>query len=102
MSIALTSAIEKVGAGGVYFSESIQRLLARPSTDPPIDLSAQQIELLTHYFRYPNDTSDDHAAVFGIKPATVRAHMSKSYAALGVGNTAAAMIRCLELGIILS
>lgn len=102
MSITLTLAIEKVGAGSVYFSESIQRLLAHPGDGPKIELSAQQIELLTHYFRYPNNTSDDHAAVFGVKPSTIRAHLSKSYAALGATNTAAAMIRCLELGIIVS
>ncbi|MBK8935190.1 MAG: response regulator transcription factor [Chloroflexi bacterium] len=101
MSLELASAIKKVGAGGVYFSESIQRLLARQSDGSLVDLSAQQIELLTHYFRYPNDSSEDHAKVFGIKAATVRSHMSKSYAALGAANTSAAIIRCLELGIIL-
>jgi DNA-binding NarL/FixJ family response regulator len=102
MSIELASAIKKVGEGSVYYSESIQRLLAHQGSSHAVDLSAQQIELLTHYFRYPNDSSEEHAQAFGIKAATVRSHLSKSYAALGVTNTTAAIIRCLELGIILS
>lgn len=102
MSVQLTTAIENVGSGSVYFSETIQQLLRQKGDRPKVDLSPMQIELLTHYYRYPNDSSNERGRVFGIKGATVRTYMSRVHEALGVSNATAAIIRCLELGIILS
>jgi DNA-binding NarL/FixJ family response regulator len=102
MSAQLTTAIENVGSGGVYFSETIQQLLMKKGDKPKVDLSPIQIELITHHYRYPNDSSNERGRVFGIKGSTVRTYMSRAHEALGVNNSTAAIIRCLEVGVILS
>jgi DNA-binding NarL/FixJ family response regulator len=80
LSLNLPGAIETVSKGGVYFSETIsQKLFGNGKPD------AAYIE---------------HAGNLNITESGFKSHLGKAFKALGVTNVTAAMIRCMELGIL--
>jgi DNA-binding NarL/FixJ family response regulator len=99
LSLQLPTAIDMVRKGAVYFSESVSQLLYRGNDEEhDTHLTPRQMEILTMVYRYPDDSSQQHARTLGIKDGTYRSHLSSAYKALGVTNDTAAIIRCLELG----
>ncbi|MCB0019084.1 MAG: response regulator transcription factor [Anaerolineales bacterium] len=101
LSLNLPSAVATVSKGGVYFSETIgEELFGKSKADRAVDLTARQIEILTTIARLPDDSYASQAASLGITESTLKNHLTKAFKALGVKNITAAIIRCMQLGII--
>lgn len=101
LSLNLPSAVDTVSRGGVYFSETIgEELFGKAKSDRVVDLTARQIEILTTIARAPDDLYASHADSLGITESTLKNHLTRAFKALGVKNLTAAIIRCMQLGII--
>jgi len=99
LSLQLTTAIDMVSKGSVYFSESVSQTLMRKNKNAQeIALTPRQMEILTLVYRYPDGSNQQYAQALKIQEGTVRSHLSSAYSALGVTNATAAIVRCLELG----
>jgi DNA-binding NarL/FixJ family response regulator len=101
LSLNLPSAVIAVSRGGVYFSETIsEELFGKPKTERSVHLTARQIEILTTIAREPDHSYANHATNLGITESTLKNHLTKAFKALAVTNITAAIIRCMQLGII--
>ncbi len=103
LSLNLPGAIEAVAKGGVYFSETVgQQLFQNGAQDKKekVNLTERQIDILTTIYNSPDASYTEHAKNLNIKVTTFKAHLTKAFKALGVTNITAAIIRCMELGII--
>jgi len=101
LSLNLPSAVDTVSRGGVYFSETIgQELFGKSRTEREVNLTARQIQILSTIAQNPDDSYVSHAMNLGITESTLKNHLTKAFRALGVTNNTAAIIRCIQLGII--
>jgi DNA-binding NarL/FixJ family response regulator len=101
LSLNLPSAVATVSRGGVYFSETIgNELFGKSKADRAVNLTARQIEILTTIARTPDASYANQATNLGITESTLKNHLTKAFKALGVTNITAAIIRCMQLGII--
>ena len=102
LSLNLPSAIETVSKGGVYFSETISQKLFGSGNDRSemVNLTERQIEMLNAIYSSPDAAYAEHARNLNITESTFKSHLTKAFKALGVTNVTAAMIRCMELGIV--
>lgn len=102
LSLNLPSAIQTVAKGGVYFSETISTELFARHHSPKADhsLTERQIEILTQIAMNPDLSYVEHATFFGISESTLKGHLTKAFKALGVKNVTAAIIKCMQIGII--
>ena len=102
LSLNLPSAIETVSKGGVFFSETISRnLFGGPKgKSETVNLTERQIEMLNAIYSSPDAPYSEHARNLNITESTFKSHLTKAFKALGVTNVTAAMIRCMELGIV--
>ncbi|HEY5901833.1 MAG TPA: response regulator transcription factor [Anaerolineales bacterium] len=88
-----------VAAGGVYFSERIQKYLTRQPASEPL-LSPRQLEALCLAASYPNSTTAALAHKMGIANSSIRNLLSSAYLKLGVGTRAAAIAKARQMGIL--
>jgi DNA-binding NarL/FixJ family response regulator len=101
LSLNLPSAVATVSKGGVYFSETIgEELFGKAKADRVVNLTARQIEILTNIAGSPDDSYATQAVNLGITESTLKNHLTRAFKALGVTNITAAIIRCMQLGII--
>lgn len=102
LSLNLPGAIETVSKGGVYFSETIsQKLFGNGNGKRKIvNLTERQIEALNAVYARPDAAYIEHAGNLNITESGFKSHLGKAFKALGVTNVTAAMIRCMELGIL--
>lgn len=102
LSLNLPSAIQTVAKGSVYFSETISKELfvRHHPPKPELSLTERQIEILAQIAMNPDLSYTEQAAYFGISESTLKGHLTKSFKALGVKNVTAAIIKCMQIGII--
>lgn len=101
LSLNLAAAIETVGQGGVYYSETIlQKLREYQQGRTGIPLTKRQVEVLTMIHSYPNDSYRQNAERLGIKESTFKSHLNNAFVLLGAKNAVAAVIECFKLGIL--
>ncbi|MFQ5420999.1 MAG: response regulator [Anaerolineae bacterium] len=101
LSLSLPDAIETVSKGGVFFSESISRVLFDGEPQPPeLVLTERQREIVLTIATAPDVSYAQHAAALQIAEATLSNHLARIFRKLGVRSLTACMVRCIELGII--
>ena len=101
ISLNLANAIDTVCQGGVYYSQTIlQRLRQNQKGHPPASLTKRQIDVLSVTRRHPNASYRENAARLGIRESTFKTHLQGAFRALGAKNTTAAILQCLELGLL--
>ena len=101
LSLNLPVAIETVGRGGVYYSETIlKRLREYQQGRTGIPLTKRQVEVLTMIHKNPNDSYRQNAERLGIKESTFKSHLNNAFILLGVKTAVAAIIECFKLGIL--
>lgn len=91
--------VELAAAGGVYLSEKASQQLTKLRKNENT-LTERQLEILRLASADPDLTSGEIALKLGIAPSTVRNQMSRTYVTLGVRNSAAAIIKAREMGLI--
>lgn len=101
LSLNLPGAIEAVNRRGVFFSETIaQKLFSDERGRETVDLTERQIEVLNTIYNRPDASYSEHARNLNITESAFKAHLGKAFRILGVTNVTAAMIRCMELGLV--
>jgi DNA-binding NarL/FixJ family response regulator len=101
LSLSLPTAIRAVNRGLLYFSETINQMLLNHKEQKNVGgITSRQIEVLNTICVYPNASQAEIAALLGIEEPTVKSHLGSIYAALGVNNATAAILRAQELGLI--
>jgi DNA-binding NarL/FixJ family response regulator len=103
LSLNVSEAIRAVSKGGMYLSESARHQIFGSQTqelEPVVKLRPRQIEVLATIFLDPNVCYPELASRLSISESTFKAHLSNAFSVLGVSNVTAAVIRCIELGII--
>jgi DNA-binding NarL/FixJ family response regulator len=102
LSLNLSEAVRAASKGGMYLSETAHRFLDGSRTHPPeyvIELRPRQMDVLNAIFSNPNASYSELAELLEITESTFKAHLSNVFSALGVNNATAAVLRCIELGI---
>lgn len=94
----LSTIVEIVANGGMYFSQAAQQLSRRASVDIPT-LTQRQIEILSMCAKWPDITTTEIAARLQIADSTVRNSLTQAYSRLGVHTRAAALARLQQLGV---
>lgn len=94
----LSTIVEIVANGGMYFSQGAQLLSRRASVDIPT-LTQRQIEILSMCAKWPDITTAEIAARLKIADSTVRNSLTQAYFRLGVHTRAAALARLQQLGV---
>jgi len=92
-----------VTSEGIYFSQATHELYTRSlsaQSEKDILLTPRQLEVLSLYAAYPDDTTDQIANKMNIKNSTVRNLLSTAYVRLNVKSRAAAVSKARELGLI--
>lgn len=101
LSLHLPAAIQAVHKGSVYFSETItDRMFNGENRAAGADLTRRQIAVINAIYRSPDASYASLATELEIKEPTFKSHLAKAFAALGVTNKTAAVLKCLELGLI--
>jgi DNA-binding NarL/FixJ family response regulator len=88
-----------IAAGGVFFSERVQKYLTHRAQSEPV-LSPRQLEALCLAASYPNSTTAELAHRMGIANSSIRNLLSSAYLKLGVGTRAAAIAKARQMGIL--
>lgn len=96
----LAEAIRIVHAGGIYFSEEIQKALMTGQLGSTPALQGRQREVLEAIFADPDLPREQIAQRLNISPHTLTHYLGTIYSALGVTNLAAAFVKALELGLL--
>jgi DNA-binding NarL/FixJ family response regulator len=94
----LSTIVEMVANGGMYFSQGAQQLGRKASEEIPT-LTQRQIEILSMCARWPDITTAQIAARLQIADSTVRNSLTQAYLRLGVHTRAAALARLQQLGV---
>jgi PAS domain S-box-containing protein len=81
-----------------HWPENELNVIADDAGDPPLPLTAREIEVLTLAAR--GCSGPEIARKLVVSPATVKTHFAHIYEKLGVRNRAAAVARGLQLGVI--
>ncbi len=103
LSENLPMAIKSVYNGGAYLSEGIQAHYFNSGGDGLNDqtiLTKRQLELMRIVALNPNWSYAEHGAALGISEHTVSNHLQNVFTKLRVNNLAAAIVKCVQLGII--
>jgi DNA-binding NarL/FixJ family response regulator len=102
LSLNVSEAVRAASKGGRYLSETAHRYRDGSQIDQPegaIELRPRQMEVLNAIFSNPNASYSELAELLEITESTFKAHLSNVFSALGVNNATAAVLRCIELGI---
>jgi DNA-binding NarL/FixJ family response regulator len=103
LSLNVPEAIRAVSKGGMYLSETARHHIfgsQAQELEPPVSLRPRQLDVLTAIFSDPNASYAELAAHLDITESTFKSHLTNAFLLLGVSNVTAAVIRCIELGII--
>jgi len=102
LSLNLPEAIATVHQGGVFFSTEFSKELFGGRTEAASDSvpTERQRAVLLAIAQSPNASYSEIAEQLGITDHTVKAHLKRSFQALGVGNLTAALIRAMQLNLI--
>jgi DNA-binding NarL/FixJ family response regulator len=95
----LSTIVEIIANGGMYFSPEAQQQLSKSSIDLPT-LSQRQLEILSICAQSPDITTAEIAVRLHIANSTVRNSLTQAYTRLGVRTRAAALARLQQLGVI--
>ena len=97
----LGSATESIRMGAVYFSPEAREVIY---TAPPLKkksvLTEQQLNVLQAIVRSPHTPLPELAASMNITVSTFNKHKSNMFAALGVNNIVACVLKAMRLGLI--
>ena len=96
----LGTIVRSIMLGGHYYSEHAHKALLPPRQHAL--LSPRQLEVLSVYAAFPDDTTEQLANRLDIAPSTVRNLLSNAYLRLGVRNLASAFVKAQELGLLLT
>lgn len=94
----LSTIVEIIANGGMYFSQAAQQLSRKASVEIPT-LTQRQIEILSMCAKWPDITTAEIAARLQIADSTVRNSLTQAYFRLGVHTRAAALARLQQLGV---
>ena len=101
LSLNIATAVQTVSKQGVYFSESVGRIVFdKDKKRRRAHLSEKQIQALTLVAMHPQASYAQLAPQMNIAESTFKGHLTKSFEALGVKGITGALIRCVQLGII--
>jgi DNA-binding NarL/FixJ family response regulator len=103
LSLNVPEAIRAVHKGAMYLSQSARRHAFNSRTkqpEPAVTLRPRQVQVLRTIYLEPNASYADLALHLEISESTFKSHLSNAFAALGVNSATAALLRCIELGII--
>jgi two-component system nitrate/nitrite response regulator NarL len=97
----LSTIVEIIANGGMYFSPEAHRQLLHQKISPAIpSLTHRQLEVLSLCAASPDITTAQIASQLQIANSTVRNLLTKAYLRLGVRTRAAALARVQQLGLI--
>ena len=101
LSRELPTAVVSVYQGSKAFSRTVlDKLVQEPELTQIPSLTARQIEVLAVMAKMPDAPYLELAGQLNITVSTLKKHLTKAYQTLGVRNNKAAIMRCIELGII--
>jgi DNA-binding NarL/FixJ family response regulator len=104
LSQHIATAIVTVARGGVFFSETISAALfkrnQRARVGRELGLTERQVDILRIIATNPNDSYTSHAMDLGISESTFKNHLTRAFKTLDVKNATAAVIKCMQLGIL--
>lgn len=101
LSRELLTAVRAVYHGENAFSQTVLKNLAQdPTLTQMPDLTSRQIEVLTAMTKMPDVLYPTLADELNISISTLKKHLTKAYKVLNVRTNKAAIMRCIELGII--
>lgn len=101
LSRELLTAVRAVHQGDKAFSQTVLDSLAQETTaENKLNLTARQVEVLAAMARMPDSQHAALAEQLNISISTLKKHLTKAYQALDVRSNKAAIMRCIELGIL--
>jgi DNA-binding NarL/FixJ family response regulator len=104
LSQHIATAIVTAARGGVFFSETISAELFKRSqrarAERESGLTERQTAILRIIATSPNDSYTQHAMNLGISESTFKSHLTRAFKTLDVKNATAAVIKCMQLGIL--
>lgn len=100
LSLNLADAVEAVYRGGVYFSKKISEALFHSRPSEAHGLTPRQLEIIMAIAKQPDASYAQLSDQLGIKEGTFKGHLNKAFKSLGVTNATAAIIHCMQAGLI--